>query len=150
MSVRSKTYKASLPGAAYSDHDLRALGQWSCDNCCRSVVTSVGHNAVWVAEREKRRSKGEWLRHVRGVFSALALNTQPLVGDTWLVLCSEPEALELVEELQANARVPERCASCETTPSRDSPGDGTRDIALPSIGRSHARKTSATEIVKAA
>ena len=147
MSVRSKAYSISLPGAAYSDHDLRAPGQWSCDNCCRSVVTRVGHNAVWVAEREKRRSKGEWLRHVRGVLSALALNTQPLVGDTWLALCSEPEARELIEELQASART--HCESGENAQSTDSPCEDTRDVALP--GRSHARrKAAATEFVQAA
>ena len=87
MGIRSTAYKISLPGVALSDEDLHKLAQWSCDSCCRAVVTRIRPSAVWVAERKKMRSKSEWLRHIRGVVSALALDTRLLSGETWLALC---------------------------------------------------------------
>ena len=120
MSVRSKAYRVTLPPKTYSDEDLRRLERWSAENCCRAVVKKTPEHALWVATREKTRTKGEWLRHVRGVFSVLRLNTRPLAGDQWLVICTEPEAMEFIAGV---------CGETEQDAAGDS--DGTRAILLP-------------------
>ena len=95
-SVRSKMYMVSLP-ASYTEDDVGKIENWSMNNCCRAAVANTdGEHAVWVAIREKTRSKGEWMRHVRGVFGALRVDARSLTGDKWLELCAEQEALEII------------------------------------------------------
>ena len=87
--MRSKAYITTLPGS-YTEDDLHLIESWSFDNCYRAAIVRAAEHAVWVAVREKTRSKGDWLRYVRGVFNALRLDVRPLAGDGWLALCVEP------------------------------------------------------------
>ena len=145
--MRSKAYIASLP-ASFTRDDLGKIERWSLDNCYRAAIVHTGdQQAVWVAMREETRSKGEWLRSVRGVFNTLRLDARALGGDGWLALCVEADALE-------------RIGAANKTPTRDAAREGeathadhnTRDIHMPSarqrgaVGRSHARTTF--EVVK--
>ena len=88
------------------------------------------------------------MRHVRGVFHTLKLDVRPLIGDAWLDLCVEPEALELI-------RAASNKTSRATPKEDDTTQDGdTRDIEMPSARRRVAVRTSRAgttfEIVKAA
>ena len=75
MRVRSKAYMATLPTASYTEDDLHQIETWSFHNCCRAAILKTDEDhVVWVAIREKTRSKTDVLRHVRGVFSALKLD----------------------------------------------------------------------------
>ena len=145
--MRSKTYMVTLP-ASYSEDDLHLIESWSFDNCYRAaIVKTDDDHAVWVALREKTRSKCEWLRSVRGVFGALRLDVRPLAGDGWLALLVEPEALEMI---RAAGNTTSRAAPKED----DAQEDDTREILMPSARRRAAvgssRAGTTFEAVKAA
>ena len=146
--MRSKAYMVTLP-ASYTEENLGKIESWSFDNCYRAaIVKTDDDHAVWVALREKTRSKCEWLRSVRGVFGALRLDVRPLAGDGWLALCVEPEALEMI---RATGNTTSRAAPKEDNTAQE---DDTRDILMPSarrraaVGSSRASRTF--EVVKAA
>ena len=146
--MRATTYMVNLP-ASYTQDNLNLIESWSVDNCFRAaIVKTDDYHAVWVAVREKTKSKGDWLRHVWGVFSALRLDVRPLTGDGWLALCVEPEALEMIH---AASNTTSRAAPKEDDATQ---ADGTRDMIMPSGRRRAAvrRKRTQTsfEIVKAA
>ena len=145
--LRSKAYKVTLP-ASYREDDLGKIESWSSDNCYRAaIVKTDDDHAVWVALREKTRSKCEWLRSVRGVFGALRLDVRPLAGDGWLALLVEPEALEMI---RAAGNTTSRAAPKED----DAQEDDTREILMPSARRRAAvgssRAGTSFEVVKAA
>ena len=145
--MRSKAYMVTLP-ASYTEDGLGKIESWSFDNCYRAaVVKTDDDNAVWVAIREKTRSKCEWLRSVRGVFGALKLELRPLAGDGWLALCVENEALEMI---RAAGNTTSRAAPKED----DAQEDDTREILMPSARRRAAvgssRAGTSFEVVKAA
>ena len=150
MRVRSKAYMATLPIASYTEDDLHLIESWSIDNCYRAaIVKTDDDHAVWVALREKTRSKCEWLRSVRGAFNVLRLDVRPLAGDGWLELCVEPEALEMI---RAASNKTSRAATKEDNTAQE---DDTRDILMPSGRRRAAvrgkqRTQTSFEIVKAA
>ena len=145
--MRSKAYKVTLP-ANYTDEDVHLIESWSFDNCYRAAIVSMNENRVWVAVREKTRSKCEWLRSVRGVLGALRLDVRPLSGDRWLALCVEPEALEIIRV--ASSTTP-RAAPKEDDTAQE---DDTRDILMPSARRRAAvgssRAGTIVEVVKGA
>ena len=143
--MRSKAYRVTLP-ASFTEDDLHLIESWSFDNCYRAAIVKTDDHAVWVCIREKTRSNGEWLRSVRGVFSALRLDVRPLSGDGWLALCVEEAALEMI---RAASNTTPRNAPKEDNTTRD---DDTRDILMPSARRRAAdgssRKRTSLEIVK--
>ena len=146
--VRSNAYMVTLP-ASYTEDDLGKIENWSFENCYRAaIVKTDDDNAVWVAIREKTRSKCEWLRSVRGVFGALKLELRPLAGDGWLALCVENEALEMI---RAAGNTTSRAAPKEDNTAQE---DDTRDILMPSARRRAAvgssRAGTTFEVVKAA
>ena len=136
MSIRSKAYKVTLPAAQYSEEDARKLGDWSQDNCSRAIVVRDNDALTWIAIRERIRTLGESLRHVRGVFHALQLDSKPLLGEHWLALCVEQEALEALAEMEEK----ERSAAREDT--IDEPASaGARHVLLPSSRRRGAGRS---------
>ena len=147
--MRSKAYMATLP-ASYTEDELHLIESWSFDNCFRAAIVKTDEDhAMWVAMREKTRSKCEWLRSVRGVLGALRLDVRPLAGDGWLALCVENEALDIIRT--AGRR------TCPTEPqTRDDTAQDTdtRDIEMPSARRRGAvgrtRAQTSFEIVKVA
>ena len=146
--MSSKAYMVTLP-ASYTEENLGKIESWSFDNCYRAaIVKTDDDHAVWVALREKTRSKCEWLRSVRGVFGALRLDVRPLAGDGWLALCVEPEALEMI---RAAGNTTSRAAPKEDNTAQE---DDTRDILMPSARRRAAvgssRASTTFEVVKAA
>ena len=126
--MRSKAYKVTLP-ANYTEDDIHLIESWSFDNCYRAAIVSMNENRVWVAVREKTRSKCEWLRSVRGVLGALRLDVRPLAGDGWLALCVENEALDIIRTASSTTS---RAAPKEDDTAQE---DDTRDILMPSARR---------------
>ena len=144
--LRSKAYKVTLP-ASYREDDLGKIENWSFENCYRAAIVKMDDGrAVWVAVRESTRTKGHWLRHIRGVLGALGL--RPLAGDGWLALCVENEALEII---RAAGNTTSRAAPKEDNTAQE---DDTRDILMPSARRRAAvgssRASTTFEVVKAA
>ena len=144
--VRSKAYRVTIP-ASYTSDDLHLIECWAFENCYRTAILKTDEDhAIWVAIRERTRSKGDWLRHIRGVFGALKLDVRPLSGDGWLTLCVEPEALEII---RAAGHTKSRAAPKEDDTAQE---DDTRDILMPSARRRAAvrssRKGKTIDIVK--
>ena len=143
--MRSKAYRVTLP-ASYTEDDLHLIESWAFDNCYRTAIVKTDEDhAVWVAIREKTRSKTDWLRHIRGVFTVLGLDVRPLAGDGWLALCVENEALEII----AASSTTSRAAPKEDDTAQE---DDTRDILMPGARRRGAfgssRKRTNPEVVK--
>jgi len=146
--ARSNAYRVTLP-LSYTEDELHLIESWSFDNCYRAAILKTDDdNAVWVAIRERTRTKGDWLRSVRGVFGALRLDVRPLAEDGWLALCVEPEALEMI---RATGNTTSRAAPKEDNTAQE---DDTRDILMPSARRRAAvgspRAGTTFEVVKAA
>ena len=144
--MRSKAYKVTLP-ASYTEDELHLIESWGFDNCYRAAIAKTDEDkAVWVAIREKTRSKCEWLRSVRGALRGLRLDVQPLSGDGWLELCVEPEALDII---RTAGNKTSRAAAKEDDPAQE---DDTRDILMPSARKRAAlgssRAGTSFEIVK--
>ena len=150
--MRSKAYRVTLP-SSYTEDELHLIESWAFDNCYRAAIVKTDENhAVWVAIREKTRSKCEWLRSVRGLLKALRLVVRPLAGNGWLGLCVESEALEII---RAAGNKTSRAAPKEddTTQEDDTAQeDDMRDILMPSARRRAAVGSSRAgtnyEIVK--
>ena len=147
MRVRSKAYKVTLP-ANYTEDDIHLIENWSFDNCYRAAIVRMNENRVWVAIREKTRSKCEWLRSVRGVFTALRLDVRPLSGDGWLTLCVEPEALEIIRAASSTT------AHATQKKNDTAQEDYAREMLMPSARRRAAvgssRAGTTVEVVKGA
>ena len=149
MRVCSKAYMATLPIASYTEDDLHQIESWSFHNCHRAAIVKADEDhTVWVAIRAKTRSKTDWLRHIRGVFTVLRLDVRPLAGDGWLALCVEPEALEIIRAADSTTS---RAAPKEDDTAQE---DDTRDMLMPSARRRAAigssRAGTTFEVVKAA
>ena len=143
--MRSKAYRVILP-ASYTEDELHLIESWSFDNCFRAAIVKTDEDhAVWVAIREKTRSKFEWQRSVRGVLGALKLDVRPFAGDGWLALCVENEAFEIIRTVGITTS---RAAPKEDDTTQE---NDTRDILMPSARRRAAgslRAGTSFEIVK--
>ena len=81
----SKSYRAVLP--ALNDADLERLRLWGNRNCAHSALyrDADGACVVWLASKERARSKEAFMRSVRGTLKRLAIDVSRLRG-RWLLL----------------------------------------------------------------
>ena len=82
----SKSFRAILP--CLSDEEVRRLQAWSAENCAAATVFRESGFVVWLASKERARSREAFLRSVRGVLKRLAINVTRLRG-RWLVLAED-------------------------------------------------------------
>ena len=82
----SKSFRAILP--CLSDEEVRRLQAWSTENCVAATVFRESECVVWLASKERARSREAFLRSVRGVLKRLAINVTRLRG-RWLVLAED-------------------------------------------------------------
>ncbi len=131
----SKSFRAVLP--PFSDAEVQRLRAWSADNCAAATVLRDANCVVWLASKERARSREGFLRSVRGVLKRLAIDVTRLRG-RWLVLAEDVV-------VQAEAA---RCATTQPTPPAPvapppchlGDGDNERLIVLSGAPRqSHAR-----------
>ena len=78
-----KSFRAILP--PLSDEEVRRLQAWSAENCAAATMFHESDCAVWLASKERARSREAFLRSVRGVLKHLAIDVARLRG-RWLVL----------------------------------------------------------------
>ena len=81
----SKSYRAVLP--PLNDADLERLRLWGNRNCAHSALyrDADGACVVWLANKERARSKEASMRSVRGTLKRLAIDVSRLRG-RWLLL----------------------------------------------------------------
>ena len=130
----SKSFRAILP--CLSDEEVRRLQAWSAENCAAATVFRESECVVWLASKERARSREAFLRSVRGVLKRLAINVTRLRG-RWLVL-SEDGVVRAEAATRAAAQPPP--APAVPPPCHAGEGDNERIIVLSGGPRhSHAR-----------
>ena len=82
----SKSFRAILP--CLSDEEVRRLQAWSAENCAAATVFRESECVIWLASKERARSREAFLRSVRGVLKRLAIDVSRLRG-RWLVLAED-------------------------------------------------------------
>ena len=82
----SKSFRAILP--PLSEEEVRRLRAWSAENCAAATVFRESECVVWLASKERARSREAFLRSVRGVLKRLAIDVTRLRG-RWLVLAED-------------------------------------------------------------
>ena len=84
--MTSKSFRAILP--PLSDAELRRLQAWSAENCAAATVFRESECVIWLASKERARSREAFLRSVRGVLKRLAIDVARLRG-RWLMLTED-------------------------------------------------------------
>ena len=133
--MTSKSFRAILP--SLSDEEVHRLQAWNADNCAAAAVFREADCVVWLASKERARSREAFLRSVRGVLKRLAIDVTRLRG-RWLVLAEDSvvraEAAKRVTA-QPTPPVPVAPPTCRLVD-----GDSERVIVLSGGPRySHAR-----------
>jgi hypothetical protein len=134
--MTSKSYRAVLPHL--SEGDIERLLAWSTQFCAATAVyrEDAGAVVVWVATKERARSREAFMRSVRSTLRHLGIAAMP--RGRWLVLTDESvvrcEAAEHAERLPtADPSAPERtwhCAREPVGPRWEDDPDGAKVIAL--------------------
>ena len=82
----SKSFRAILP--PLSEEEVQRLRSWSAENCAAATVFREPECVVWLASKERARSRQAFLRSARGVLKRLAIDVSRLRG-RWLVLAED-------------------------------------------------------------
>ena len=88
---------------------------WSAENCAAATVFCESECVVWLASKERARSREAFLRSVRGVLKCLAIDVTRLRG-RWLVLAED----SIVRAEAARLGSGHRHAIWVTAPARES------------------------------
>ncbi len=84
-SKKSKSFRAVLP--RLSEGELERLRFWGADFCSSSAVWREGDNVVWLASKERARSREGFMRSLRNTLDCLAIAAKP--KGRWLILAEE-------------------------------------------------------------
>ena len=83
--MTSKSFRAVLP--RLSDDELERLRAWSAEFCAGAAVFREGDAVIWLASKERARSREAFMRSARGTLERLAIRAKP--RGRWLVLADE-------------------------------------------------------------
>ena len=138
--MTSRSFRAVLPHLG--EEELQRLRRWGADNCSASCVFREGEAVIWLASRERARSRVAFLRSVRSTLRRLCVDVARLRG-RWLTLA---EACAVVPT--NFARDVAHSAQDAPTPRRDSvpEPDGMKIISL---GGSSEPKRPCLQVLKA-
>ena len=84
--MTSKSFRAILP--PLFEEEVQRLRAWSAENCAAATIFREAECVVWLASKERARSREAFLRSVRGVLKRLAIDVTRLRG-RWLVLAED-------------------------------------------------------------
>ncbi len=84
--MTSKSFRAVLP--ALSDVELTRLRRWSGHNCAESVLSREGGSVIWLATREKAKTKAGFMRSIRATLQQLSIDLTQVKG-RWLLLTTK-------------------------------------------------------------
>ena len=105
--MTSKSFRAILP--PLSDVEMQKLRVWSVENCAAAKVFRESDCVVWLASKERARSREAFMRSVRGLLKRLAIDVR--LRGRWLMLTEDGvvqgEAARLV-----TAQAPAPSAPC--------------------------------------
>jgi len=139
MASKSKSFRAILP--ALSDEEVQRLQAWSIENCAAATVFREPECVVWLASKERARSREAFLRSARGVLKRLAIDVTRLRGQ-WLVL-AEDSVVRAEAARRPTATPPATVATPPATvaqpPCHLRDGDNERVIVLSGPRQNYAR-----------
>ena len=136
-----KSYRAVLPNIG--DEELQRLRRWAADNCSASSVFREGEAVIWLASKDKARSREAFLRSVRATLRGLGVDVSRLRG-RWLILA---DACTVVPT--SFARDVAQTAQDTPTPRRDSVPEPEADgVKIISLGGSSAPKSPRLHVLK--
>ena len=81
-----KSFRATLPNA--SDDRLELLQRWADANCSKSILFRGEDDVVWIASRERARSKSAFLKSTRALLKRFGFDIQALKRP-WLTITTE-------------------------------------------------------------
>ena len=133
--MKSKSFRAILP--PLSNAEVRRLQAWSAENCAAATVFRESECVIWLASKERARSREAFLRSVRGVLKRLAIDVARLRG-RWLML-TEDDVVQAEASRRAAAQ-PSSPAPVVPSPCHRGDSDNERVILLTGGHRqSHVR-----------
>ena len=132
--MTSKSYRAVLPNIG--DEELQRLRRWAADNCSASSVFREGEAVIWLASKDKARSREAFLRSVRTTLRRLGVDVSRLRG-RWLILAGDCA----VDAAQAAQETP----TPRQDPVSELEADGAKIISL---GGSSAPKRPRLHVLK--
>jgi hypothetical protein len=81
----SKSFLAVLP--ILSDEELQRLRAWSEENCAAASIFREDDCVIWLASKERARSREAFMRFCRSTLQRLAIRAKP--RGRWLILANE-------------------------------------------------------------
>ena len=84
--MTSKSFRAILP--PLSDAEVHRLRAWSAENCAAAAFFREHGCLVWLASKERARSREAFMRSVRALLKRLAIDVARLRG-RWLMLTDD-------------------------------------------------------------
>lgn len=123
--MTSKSFRAILP--PLFEEEVQRLRAWSAENCAAATIFREAECVVWLASKERARSREAFLRSVRGVLKRLAIDVTRLRG-RWLVLAED--SVVRAEAARRAIAQPTPPAPVAPPPCRLGDGDNERVIVL--------------------
>ena len=128
--MHSKAFRATLPSLA--DAQLERLQTWTAENCAAGIAFREGGCVIWLACRERAKTKEAFLRSAGRTLRLLGIDTGS--RGRWLSLAAEEVVhaeLALRPGTALLAREAERADELAERPA----DDGERLVELPSAPR---------------
>lgn len=130
----SKSFRATLP-PIMNDAQLALLQEWTGENCSTGVAfREPDGTVIWLASRERPKTKEAFLRSVRARLKSLGIDTRALKG-RWLALTTESvvsaEAGAVVARAPAQASTPRASAlNLPIARGKTEPDENVKVVAL--------------------
>ena len=139
--MTSKSFRAVLPNLG--EEELQRLRAWAADNCSASSVFREGEAVIWLASKDRARSREAFLRSVRATLRRLGVDVSRLRG-RWLILAGDC-AVAPVSVARDAAQVARGTPTPRQDPAPESVTDGAKVISL---GGSSAPKRPRLHVLK--
>ena len=85
--MHSKSFAVQLP--VLTESELDRLRAWGAENCSQSVLYRDANSIIWLASRERARSREDFARAIRGVLKRLSIDASGLRRRHWLTLTED-------------------------------------------------------------
>ena len=128
--MHSKAFRATLPSLA--DAQLERLQTWTAENCAAGIAFREGGCVIWLACRERAKTKEAFLRSAGRTLRLLGIDTGS--RGRWLSLAAE-EVVHAELAQRPSTALPASEAECVDELAERPADDGERLVELPSAPR---------------
>ena len=139
--MTSKSFRAILP--PLFEEEVQRLRAWSAENCAAATIFREAECVVWLASKERARSREAFLRSVRGVLKRLAIDVTRLRG-RWLVLAED----SVVRAEAARRAIAQPTPPAPVAPPQCHLGDGDNERVIVLSGEPRQSYARAVQVFK--